>query len=138
MIETLNGKCKTLMEENKLLKSQIKSLLKKAEKPEKLPKTKQRCQICRNQSEDLKQHMCTNETEIQCEYCASIFKSTIDLGEHFNEVNHKNVRYYRCNKCNMAFLTEYFLKCHQESKQTHRNLDIMEIDVPLTNKSNYN
>ncbi|XP_031635836.1 zinc finger protein 878-like [Contarinia nasturtii] len=135
--ETLNRKCDDLMEENKILKAKLKDFLEKSEKPPTITKIRmQKCQVCLISLTlgELEQHLCMSQTEIECQYCLATFKSTIALGRHLQEAKHEDMTMYRCNKCNLVFLTAYLLKCHQEFEKKLPRDDITDIDVPLTNK----
>lgn len=87
-------------------------------KPPKKPKIKKiKCSVCEIKlaPNELDEHLCSNDENIQCEYCPESFKATVKLLEHLKR-SHDEKKLYRCEKCPRFFamirLKEYHLHRH--------------------------
>lgn len=71
------------------------------------------CSICsmRFSRNLFEQHLCYGKT-IQCDYCPSVFSSTIVLLNHL-ESHKQQKKLHKCNECPKLFPMEYLMKAHR-------------------------
>lgn len=100
------------------------------------------CGICSfgpMEADQLSRHLCMNFFQINCQYCPTSFKSTIDLQNHLNKANHVGMHLYKCGYCKMIFCTKSLLEFHQNSEFTHKeNRDAHESNVAVINCNVFN
>lgn len=121
--DVLNKKYEDLRIEMKRLRQKNYYLEMRAENKYSGSRRNKSCEVCLKRPRDLYQHLCMDETEIKCEYCTEVFKSTIELGIHLHNAKHTPMKVYKCDKCTLVFRTELFLKFHQMSAEIHRSDD---------------
>lgn len=85
------------------------------------------CRICmrsftRNQ---YLEHLCEG-SEITCEYCQAVHKTTVDFIRHINK-DHKDHRNYKCYKCARSFHTKALLEIHKPSHDKEEKRFICDI-----------
>lgn len=84
------------------------------------------CEVCWKvlPADELSRHICVNkQTEIRCDYCEAILKSTIDFYNHLTEASHPNTIFYECEECSTQYPSQILLKFHQKSKSKHEDED---------------
>lgn len=87
------------------------------------PEPEERCEVCFETTADLDQHICMDQSEVNCDYCSASFKSTIDLGIHLSDAKHPDTQLFKCDKCTMAFAAASLLQFHQSSEHTHTSIE---------------
>lgn len=78
---------------------------------------KSKCLICRQPLAiaELDSHLCGDNADVQCEYCADRFTVTKVLREHLENVHKSNRRLYKCKTplCKKYFPMIFLKECHE-------------------------
>lgn len=130
----ISGKCQNLQEENQTHQTPFKLTRLKTLQPKKL------CVICLTSMthQELSQHLCPNQVNIECEYCTdATFTSTMALRRHLTETAHTNLTYYQCSKCTVAFPMRKLLEIHERTNRTHFDEVSYDLDVSPMDKCEY-